>query len=109
MITARQNELASANETRRIQLQGELATLNAELDQRKINADLQKSNNQYFILRIGLGILLSGVGFYWGARFWARTLGLDDFHVAIKQLDADEIAVSKLVLLFWFGKMAVGR
>lgn len=109
LINARQVAMQSANETLRIKLQGEIALLNAELDMRKANVDLQKSNNQYLLLRLGMGMLTLGVGAYWASRFWARLLGLDDFHVFIKPLDADEVTVSMMVLIFWFGGRIVGR
>lgn len=102
MITARQTELASANETRRIVLQRELAELQGETDRRKIAATLQQSDNQFGFMRAGKGLLLLLVGMYWASRFAARLMGLDDFHVYIKPLDADEMQVSTMVLAYWF-------
>ena len=102
MIAARQNELASANATRKIQLEGEIATLNAETDRRKLTVALQQSDNQFPLMRFGKGLLMVLVGLYWASRFGARLLGLDDFHVYVKPLDVEELQVSTLVISYWF-------
>lgn len=113
MITARQTELASANETRRIQLQGELATLTAESERRKVSAALQQSDNQYPIMRLGKGLLMLAVGLYWSARIYAKLFGLDDFHVYVKALDEQEYMMSLVVINYWFAgefvKRTIGR
>ena len=109
MITARQNELASANATRKIVLQGEIAKLQGETEHRKIAADLQASDNRYLIMRAGKGLLMLLVGLYWAARFAARLLGLDDFHVVIKDLDFEEFKISMIVLTYWFVSEVIGR
>ena len=109
MITARQNEMASANATRKIVLQGEIAKLQDETERRKIAADLQASDNRYFIMRFGKGLLMLSVGLYWAARFDARLLGLDDFHVVVKDLDPEEFKISMMVLTYWFVSEAIGR
>lgn len=102
LITARQNELASANATRRIQIQAELDQLNAETDRRKIAASLQQSEDQYTIMRFGKGVLMLLVGLYWAGRFAAKLFGFDDFGVYIKPLDVEEIQVSTMILAYWF-------
>ena len=102
MITARQNELASANATRKIQLQGEIAQLTAETERRKLTVDLQIAEDRYLILRLGKGLLMISVGAYWAARINARLFGIDDFNVMIKSLDAQEFQISMMVLTYWF-------
>ena len=113
LITARNNELASANETRKIQIQAELDQLNAETERRKLTVDLQIAEDRYLILRIGKGLLMISVGAYWAARINARLFGIDDFNVVIKSLDAQEFQVSAMVLTYWFisstVKQIVGR
>ena len=113
LITARQNELASANATRKIQLQGEIATLQAEQDRRKLQVELQIAEDRYWLLRVGKGSLMALVGFYWSARIGARLFGLDDFHVVVKSLDSEEMVISQMVLAYWFisstVKQVVGR
>lgn len=109
LITARQNELASANETRRIVLQQELAILNAEVERRKTAAQLQQAEQQWRLLRAGKGLLMLSVGLYWAARFTARLLGLDDFNVMIKPLDGNEFQVSSMVLGYWFVTDGLGK
>ena len=113
MITARQNELASANATRKIVLEGEIAMLNAETERRKIAASLQQSDNQYLIMRLGKGLLMLAVGLYWSARIYAKLFGLDDFHVFIKGLDDQEYTISLIVINYWFAsefvKATLGR
>ena len=102
MIKARQDQLASANETLRIKLQGELDQLNAETERRKLTVALQQSDNQFLLMRLGKGILMLTVGFYWAARIGARLWGIDDYSVIIKNLDAQEYQISMMVLTYWF-------
>jgi hypothetical protein len=42
------------------------------------------------------------VAIYWSTRFGARILGLDDFNVFVKELDAPEQNVSYMVLSYLF-------
>ena len=102
IIAARQTELSSANETRRIQVQADLNNLNFELQRRQAQRDLQLKEMEHPVLRFGKGILMIAVGTYWAGRFGAKLFGLSDFHVFIQDLSPPEETVSTIVLGYLF-------
>ena len=102
IIAARQTELSSANETRRIQVQADLNNLNFEMQRRQAQRDLQLKELEHPLLWFGKAILIISVCSYWSVRFWSVTLGLKDYNVAIAELPADLFNVSTIVLGYLF-------
>lgn len=98
----RQAMAATASEAERTRLDADVRLAAFELRRREAMRDLQLRELQLPFLWWPKFILMLLVCLYWAARFLVRTVGLDDFGVAIAELSPAETAVSGMVLAYLF-------
>ncbi len=109
VLAHKREQLASANEKEKAQLEAEIKYGEQLLEEKRIKRDLQLKEYEFPIFRYPKAILMLSVAAYWASRFIARTLGLDDFSIEIKDLSDPEAAVSMMVLTYWFLDGAIKR
>jgi hypothetical protein len=102
ILADKRARLASANEQEKVRLEADIKYGEQLLEEKRIKRDLQLKEYEYAIFRYPKAILMLSVAAYWASRFFARTLGLDDFSIEIKDLSEPEAAVSMMVLTYWF-------
>ena len=102
IIDAKKDLAQSANQARKNELDAETKRYEFELQRRQAQRDLQLKEMEHPYMWWGKFILVLIVCCYWAARFGARLLGLDDFHIYVKELDASEETVSMMVLGYLF-------
>jgi hypothetical protein len=92
----------AGNDKERLKNEAAAKELDSEIRRREAVKELQIKEAEHPYLWWGKFLLIMAVSLYWAARFCARILGLDDFNVFVKELDAPEEYVSYLVLSYLF-------
>lgn len=98
------------NDAARIQLEREIAQLNAQIEFEKQRVILGMEDRKNRLFRFGAYGLCVIVCVYWMLRISVRGLGLDmDYLVTVSPLDAAEDVVSGMILLYIFGRASLGK
>lgn len=91
------------NDARRIELEREAKQLETEIQIKRLQAELGKVDRKRWLFTLAMDLLTFSVMLYWSASFNVRTFGLDaDYGVRVSPLNAEEVAVSMIVLGYVF-------
>ena len=92
----------SANELEKAKLDADVKTLEYEVQRRAMIRDLQLKEYEHPLLWWPKAIIMLAVALYVLARFTVKTWGLDDFGVAVAELNPWEAGVATIVLSYLF-------
>lgn len=93
---------ASATELEKVKIEADIKTLDYELQRRAMIRDLQMKEYEHPFLWWPKALIMMAVALYIFARFMVKTWGLDDYGVAVVDLDAWEASVASAVLGYLF-------
>jgi hypothetical protein len=93
---------ASANEAERVRIQADVNMAAFELDRRKAQRDLQLKEMEHGYLWWPKFLIMMSVALYVLARFTVKTWGLNDYHIAVADLDTWEAGIASAVMAYLF-------
>ncbi len=102
LLDHKRKQLETATEQQKIVLQRDIAKLQDEADRRKRIAELQALEYQHPALWWPKVLIGLAVALYVVARFSVKTWGLNDYGVAVADLDVWEQGVAGLVVGYYF-------
>jgi hypothetical protein len=102
ILDAHNQALASANEGEKNRLQASVNLAQFEFQRRQAQRDLQIKELENPFLWWPKFLVMLSVALYITARFAVKTWGLNDFHIAISELDNWEGGIAAMVLSYMF-------
>lgn len=95
--------LAKAN------IEADVKTLELELQRRGQIKELQLKEYEHPLLFWPKALIMMAVALYVFARFMVKTFGLDDYQVAVAELDAWEAGIASAVMAYLFLGSSLSR
>lgn len=93
---------ASANELEKVKIDADIKVLDYEMQRRQMIRDLQLKEYEHPLLWWPKALIMLAVALYVFARFTVKTWGLNDYGVAVVDLDAWEAGVASVVMGYLF-------
>lgn len=92
----------SANELEKVKIEADSRAIEYELQRRAMVRDLQLKEYEHPLLWWPKALIMLAVAVYVFARFMVKTWGLNDYGVAVADLDAWEAGVASVVMGYLF-------
>ncbi len=102
LLDHKRKQLETATEQQKIVLQRDIAKLQDEQDRRKRIAELQALEYQHWALWWPKVIIGLSVASYVAGSFAVKTLGLNDYNVAVAELDLWQQGIAAVVVGYYF-------
>lgn len=93
---------ASANESERVKIEGDIKAIEHETARRAMVRDLQLKEYEHPLLWWPKFLIMLSVALYVLGRFTVKTWGLGDYGIAVADLDAWEASVASVIMGYMF-------
>ena len=102
LLDAKQKLSETANASEKNKLDAQISTISYELQLRQAQRDLQIKELDHWWMTLPKFLIMFSVACYVVARFLVKTWGLEDFHIAVQDLNVWEAGVASLVMTYMF-------
>lgn len=102
LLTHKRSLAESANELEKAKLDADVRVIEHELSRRAMIKELQLKEYEHPFLWWPKALIMMAVALYVFARFMVKTWGLNDYQIAVAELDTWEAGVASMVLAYLF-------
>jgi hypothetical protein len=109
LLNHKRDLATNATAIEKANIEADVKTLELELQRRAQIKELQIREYEHPLLWWPKALIMMSVALYVFARFTVKTFGLDDYHVAVAELDAWEAGIASAVMAYLFLGSSLSR